>query len=131
MTIWQDLAQIKSIYGDRAHTVLNNHLAKLFGAGIADDATLEYVSRLVGEAPTTNVNLSGDLHGARRSISEHTTYRRVAPVDELRRMSKVSGLLVYSNRAPALLKFRFDRSIRQHRRKHRSTGIRLSVLRRR
>ena len=36
VTIWQDLAQIKSIYGDRAHTVLNNHLAKLFGAQVQE-----------------------------------------------------------------------------------------------
>ena len=109
VTIWQDLAQIKSIYGDRAHTVLNNHLAKLFGAGIADDATLEYVSRLVGETPTTNVNLSGDLHGGRRSMSEHTTYRRVAPIDELRRLPKGSGLLIYGNHAAARVRLR-DRS---------------------
>ncbi|NLA36001.1 MAG: type IV secretory system conjugative DNA transfer family protein [Actinobacteria bacterium] len=101
VTIWQDLAQIKSIYGDRAQTVLNNHLAKLFGAGIADEATLEYVSRLIGEAPTTNVNLSGDMHGPHRSISEHTTYRRVAPIDELRRLPRGSGLLIYGNRPPA------------------------------
>ena len=44
VTVWQDLAQIRAIYGDRAQTVLNNHRAKLFGTGIADDATLEYVS---------------------------------------------------------------------------------------
>lgn len=104
VTIWQDLAQIKSIYGDRAQTVLNNHLAKLFGAGIADEATLEYVSRLIGEAPTTNINLSGDMHGPRRSISEHTTYRRVAPIDELRRLRRGSGLLIYGNLPPAGLR---------------------------
>jgi type IV secretion system protein VirD4 len=127
VTIWQDLAQIKSIYGNRAHTVLNNHLAKLFGAGIADDATLEYVSLLVGEAPTTNVNLSGDLHGARRSVSEHTTYRRVAPIDELRRMRRGSGLLIYGSHAPARVDLRSDPARRGRPVRHRNTGIRRSV----
>lgn len=31
VTIWQDLAQIKSIYGDRAHTVLNRPYAMKLG----------------------------------------------------------------------------------------------------
>ncbi len=47
VTIWQDLAQIEAIYRHRAQTVLNNHRAKLFGSGIGDVATLDYLSRLV------------------------------------------------------------------------------------
>lgn len=73
VTIWQDLAQIKSIYGDRAPTVLNNHRARMFGTGIADDATLDYLSRLIGgERRRTEHNQSGDLHSGRRSVSETT-----------------------------------------------------------
>src|SRR5207248_9299852 len=79
VSVWQDLAQIRAIYRDRAQTVLNNHRAKLFGTGIADEATLEYVSRLVGDERRTEQAFSGDLRGGRRSISEHTTYRRPAP----------------------------------------------------
>ncbi len=86
VSIWQDLAQIKSIYGDRAQTVLNNHRAKLFGTGIADDATLDYLSRLIGDERRTELNQSGDLHSGRRSISEHVTYRRTAPADAIRRV---------------------------------------------
>ncbi|MGE3356601.1 MAG: type IV secretory system conjugative DNA transfer family protein [Acidimicrobiia bacterium] len=106
VSIWQDLAQIKAIYGDRAQTVLNNHRAKLFGTGIADDATLEYLSRLVGDERRTEVNLSGDLHGGRRNVSEHTNYRRAAPADVLRRMRTGEAVLVYGNELPAHLRLR-------------------------
>ncbi|MGD9795036.1 MAG: type IV secretory system conjugative DNA transfer family protein [Acidimicrobiia bacterium] len=106
VSIWQDLAQIKSIYGDRAQTVLNNHRAKLFGTGIADEATLEYVSRLIGDERRTEVNMSGDLHGGRRSVSEHINYRRAAPADLLRRIKTNEAVLVYGSELPAHLRLR-------------------------
>ena len=106
VTIWQDLAQIKSIYGDRAQTVLNNHRAKLFGTGIADDATLEYLSRLIGDERRTELNQSGDLHGGRRSVSEHASYRRTAPADTIRRVERDHALLVYGRDLPAQVKLR-------------------------
>jgi type IV secretion system protein VirD4 len=106
VTIWQDLAQIKAIYGDRAQTVLNNHKAKLFGTGIADDATLDYLSRLIGEERQTELNQSGDLHTNRRSISEHTTYRRTAPADTIRRVRNNHALLLYGRELPAQIRLR-------------------------
>ena len=106
VTIWQDLAQLKAIYADRARTVLNNHQAKLFGAGIADDNTLEYLSRLVGDQPHTDVNRSGELHGPRRTVSEHTTWRRAAPADTLRRLPRDHAILLYGNLAPIHLRLR-------------------------
>lgn len=106
VSIWQDLAQIKSIYGERAQTVLNNHRAKLFGAGIADDPTLEYVSRLIGDERRTEVNRSGDIHGPRRSVNEHTSWRRLAPVDAIRRLRTGQGILVYGSIPPVWLRLR-------------------------
>lgn len=106
VTIWQDLAQIKSIYGDRAQTVLNNHRAKMFGTGIADDATLDYLSRLIGEERRTEYNQSGDLHSGRRSVSETTQYRRTAPADTIRRVQADHALLVYGRELPAQVKLR-------------------------
>ncbi len=111
VTIWQDLAQIKSIYGDREQTVLNNHRAKMFGTGIADDATLDYLSRLIGEERRTEYNQSGDLHTGRRSVSESVQYRRTAPADTIRRVIPNHALLVYGRDLPAQVKLRpwFDR----------------------
>lgn len=115
VSVWQDLAQIKAAYKDRAQTVLNNHRAKLFGAGIADEATLDYVSRLVGDEPRTERNVSTDLHGGRRSVSEESTYRRAAPIDALRRVKPGEGVLIYGSELPVHVRLRpwfGDRALR-------------------
>jgi type IV secretion system protein VirD4 len=106
VSIWQDLAQVKALYHDRAQTVLNNHRAKLFGTGIADEATLEYVSRLIGDEAQREQNRSTDLSGARRSVSEHTAYRRAAPVDVLRRIRPNEAVLLYGSELPAHVRLR-------------------------
>lgn len=107
VTVWQDLAQIRAIYGHQASTVLNNHRAKIFGNGIADGDTLDYVSRLVGDHRLTERNFSSDLAGGpRRSVSEHTTYRRALPMDVIRRMPENQGLLLYGSELPAHLHLR-------------------------
>ena len=106
VSIWQDLAQIRAIYHDRAPTVLNNHRAKLFGTGISDQETLEYVSRLIGDEPLREQNRSADLHGGRQSVSEHTTYRRAAPADVLRRLDPNESVLVYGSELPARVRLR-------------------------
>jgi type IV secretion system protein VirD4 len=106
VSVWQDLAQVRSIYRERAQTVLNNHRAKLFGTGIADEATLEYVSRLIGDERRTEHTLSGDLTGGRRNVSEHTTYRRAAPLDVLRRIRPDEAVVVYGSELPAHVRLR-------------------------
>ncbi len=107
VTIWQDLAQIEGIYGNRASTVLNNHRAKIFGTGIADPKTLDLVSRLVGDEERTERNFSTELRGVpRRSVSEHTAYRRLLPMDVIRRMPENQGLLLYGSEPAAHLHLR-------------------------
>lgn len=106
VTVWQDLAQIRALYRDRADTVLNNHRAKLFGAGIADAGTLDYISRLVGDEIRTERNVSSDIGSGRRSVSEHHTYRRAAPADIVRRIRSGEGLLVYGRELPAHVRLR-------------------------
>ncbi|HVM02317.1 MAG TPA: type IV secretory system conjugative DNA transfer family protein [Acidimicrobiales bacterium] len=117
VTVWQDLAQIRALYGHRAPTVLNNHRAKIFGTGISDADTLEYVSRLVGDAGFVERNFSSDLTGGgRRSVSEHTAYRRAAPAHALRRVGPDRAVLVYGSELPALLRLRpwfADRALRR------------------
>jgi type IV secretion system protein VirD4 len=106
VSVWQDVAQLKTLYGHRAQTVLNNHGAKLFGTGIADDGTLEYVSRLIGDERQTELNVSDDVRGGRRTISEHVNYRRMAPADILRRMRRNEAVLLYRNELPVHLRLR-------------------------
>ncbi len=78
----------------------------MFGTGIADDATLDYLSRLIGEERRTEYNQSGDLYGGRRSISETTQYRRTAPADTIRRVERDHALLVYGRDLPAQVELR-------------------------
>jgi type IV secretion system protein VirD4 len=106
VTIWQDMAQVKALYQDRAYTVINNHRARLFGTGIADHPTLDYVSRLVGDIPHTERNVSADAYGARRTVSEHRSWRRAAPIDVLRRLSPERAVLLYGSELPALIRLR-------------------------
>ncbi|MDP8969638.1 MAG: type IV secretory system conjugative DNA transfer family protein [Actinomycetota bacterium] len=40
VTIFQDLAQVRARWGERAQTVINNHRATVFLSGLKDDATL-------------------------------------------------------------------------------------------
>jgi type IV secretion system protein VirD4 len=105
VTVWQDLAQIRSIYGDLGNALLSNHKAKVFGSGISDPSTLDLASRLVGERPVKERNESKG-HAGGRSWSEHTTYRRAAPGDAIRRMEDHNALLVYGNLPPARLLLR-------------------------
>ncbi len=106
VTVWQDLGQLKAIYQARAQTVLNNHRAKLFGSGISDPDTLEFVSRLIGDEAQIEHNVSTDLAGGRRSISEHSTYRRAAPMDVVRRLGTDEAALVYGSELPAHVRLR-------------------------
>ena len=48
LSVFQDMAQVSSRYGRRASTIVNNHRAKVFGTGISDAETLNYVSRVLG-----------------------------------------------------------------------------------
>jgi len=94
LTVWQDLAQIHTRYGDRAATVVNNHRAKLALSGISDPRTLDYFSRLTGDTDVTRTSTSRDPHGA-TSTTEATQRQRLAPDHALRQLPRGHGLLVY------------------------------------
>ena len=105
VTVWQDLAQVRSRYGPRAATVLNNHRAKLFLPGIADPDTLDYVSRLVGDEETTQPSVTRDAKGG-RSTTSATGLRRLLPPEELRCLRRGRAVLVYGTLPPARLELR-------------------------
>ena len=104
LSVFQDLAQVKARYGERAETIVNNHRAKLFGAGISDPATLAYVStggRRRGVRPAAHT----------RAASEGTdqctkTYRDLAPATAVRSADPGSALLVYGHLPPAEIRLR-------------------------
>jgi type IV secretion system protein VirD4 len=105
VTIWQDLAQVRSRYGPRAPTVLNNHRAKLFLPGIADPDTLEYASRLIGDEEISLPSVTRDPKGGRSTTSSRSP-RRLLPPEDLRCLRPGQAVLVYGTLPPARLRLR-------------------------
>jgi type IV secretion system protein VirD4 len=105
VTVWQDLAQVRARYGERASTVVNNFRAKLVLSGISDPATLEYASRLIGDGEVPDHSMTIDPTGG-RSTTRTRRERRLAPDAELRRIRPGEGVLVYGHLPPARLRLR-------------------------
>jgi type IV secretion system protein VirD4 len=105
VTVWQDVAQVRSRYGSRAPTVLNNHRAKVFLPGIADPDTLEYASLLIGDEEVTQPSETRDSKGGRSSTSTRAP-RRLLPPEDLRCLRRSEAVLVYGTLPPARLRLR-------------------------
>jgi type IV secretion system protein VirD4 len=105
VTVWQDLAQVRSRYGARAATVVNNHRAKVFLPGIADPDTLEHASRLVGDEEVTQPSVTRDRSGA-HSTTASAGMRRMLPPESLRCLPQGRAVLVYGSLPPARITLR-------------------------
>ena len=106
VTIFQDLAQAKAVYGrDRAGTITTNHKARLFLGGSADPDTLEQASRLIGDTEDdhTTHSIGRDGH---RSTTTGTRIRPLAPPDLLRRLPPDTAILIYGGRPAARIQLR-------------------------
>jgi type IV secretion system protein VirD4 len=107
VTVVQDLAQVHRRWRAAAETVVNNHTAKVLGAGIACPRTLEYFGRLLGDQELRQVSTSTQDGGyGHRSRTESSTWRALAPANVLRESEAGTGLLVYRNLPPARLELR-------------------------
>ncbi|HEX8958380.1 MAG TPA: type IV secretory system conjugative DNA transfer family protein [Solirubrobacterales bacterium] len=117
LTVFQDMAQVRSRYGTRAATIVNNHRAKLFGTAISDAETLTYVSRLLG-AGEFEQRSSSTSSGERghHSETQGDTYRELAPSHVVREREPGTALLVHGHLPPARIRLRpwyGDRSLRK------------------
>lgn len=105
VSVFQDLAQISTRYGERAQTVVNNHRGKILLSGISDTQTLEYAWRLLGDEEVLQSSVTRGAQGA-RSTTESTTLRSLAPAHVLRSIRPGEGILVYGHLPPARLTLR-------------------------
>jgi type IV secretion system protein VirD4 len=105
VTVFQDMAQIRTVYGDRSPTIVNNHWAKLLGIGLSDPETLSWVSRVTGATEVDQRSRSTGDQG-RRSVTEGETYRDLTPANVVRERDPGSALLIYHNLPPAKLDLR-------------------------
>ena len=105
VTVWQDLAQVSARYGSRAASVVNNHRARIILSGVSDAGTLDQVSALLGETASAESSTTVTADGA-RSTTDSTVFRRLAPVDVLRRIEPGEGLLLYGHLPPVAMALR-------------------------
>jgi type IV secretion system protein VirD4 len=105
VTVWQDLAQITARYGPRAGTIVNNHRVKVFLSGIADPATLDHASQLIGDTERRVRSRTDDGRGG-RTTTEGPVTTRLAPADGLRRMVPGSGVAISGHLPPVRITLR-------------------------
>jgi type IV secretion system protein VirD4 len=106
VTVLQDLAQAHERWGrDRADTIVNNHRARVIAGGAADERTLEYVNRLLGETEIRQHSSTAGEPG-RHTTTTSSGYRPIAPANVVREARAGTALLLYGNLPPAWIKFR-------------------------
>ena len=101
VTVWQSKAQLDETYRRQADTILTNHLTKLFYAGLSDQSSIEYASRLLGDEFVAAF-LDEDRHGRRRSDDRRAvTPVQLGPPHLFRQMAPGSAVLVHGTLPPA------------------------------
>lgn len=106
VTVFQDMSQIDAVYGrDRTPTIVNNHRARLALTGIADERTLSYLERLVGETSATQTSTTR-VPGSSDSETTQTAYRALAPAALLRSIPPGEAVLLYGHLHPARIRLR-------------------------
>jgi type IV secretion system protein VirD4 len=116
VTVLQDLAQAQQRWGrERADTIVNNHRARIFGAGVADERTLTYLRSVLGDEQVEQISSTSGDRG-RRSTTRSTTYRALAGPHVVRQARRDTAVLVYGMLPPARIKLRpwfRDRGLRR------------------
>jgi type IV secretion system protein VirD4 len=113
VTIFHDLAQARSRYGQQAETVVNSHRARMLLPGVADLETLRYFAGLVGEEETRDRTHTSGSGGTTRSTSRRR--RPLIAPEALRQLPERHALLLYGRIAPTRLRLRLwfeDRRLR-------------------
>ena len=109
LSVFQNISQIHDRWGkDRAETIVANHRGRLFGAGIGDRATLDYVGAILGDQAIDKVSAHRDRLqlvelGSRTYAHE---YRRLASANKVREARASTALLVYGRLKPTWVQLR-------------------------
>lgn len=108
VTVLQDLQQADRRWRGDAETIVNNHRAKVIGAGVSDTRTVDYVARMLGDEQINQVSMGmvSSGGGGSRSRTQSTAWRSLAPANVLREGPDGSAILIYGNLPPARLELR-------------------------
>ena len=122
VTIFHDLAQARSRYGQQAETVVNSHRARMLLPGVADLETLRYFAGLIGEEEARDRSHTTGSGGTTRSTSRRR--RPLIAAEALRQLPEGHALLLYGRIAPTRLRLRRWFEDRRLRRLARGNGRR-------
>jgi type IV secretion system protein VirD4 len=100
MSIWQDEAQIGTLYDTRAATVLGNHTTRVYLPGSSDDTTLDRLSRLIGDQSVAMRRVTRHTGQSRVSVNEGSEDVRLAPIDYLRTLPSNVAVVLSGNLPP-------------------------------
>jgi type IV secretion system protein VirD4 len=109
LSVFQNVSQVYDRWGrERGETIMANHRGRLFGAGIGDKATLEYVGAILGDEATAKASSHRQRLGMLELGSRTDTheYRRLAAPHKLRQAERDTALLVYGRLPPTWVKLR-------------------------
>jgi type IV secretion system protein VirD4 len=113
VTIFHDLAQARSRYGQQAETVVNSHRARMLLPGVADLETLRYFAGLAGEEEARDRSHTTGAGGTTRSTSRRR--RPLIAPEALRQLPDGHALLLYGRIPPTQVRLRLwfeDRRLR-------------------
>jgi type IV secretion system protein VirD4 len=119
VSIFHDLAQARTRYGQQAETVVNSHRARMLLPGVADLETLRYFAGLAGEEETPELTRTTGTGGTTRSTGRRR--RPLAAPEALRQLPQGHALLLYGRVPPAEIRLRMWFADRRLRRLARST----------
>jgi type IV secretion system protein VirD4 len=114
VSIFHDLAQARTRYGQQAETVVNSHRARMLLPGVADLETLRYFAGLAGEAETPELTRTTGTGGTTRSTGRRR--RPLVAPEALRQLPDGRALLLYGRVPPAEIRLRMwfaDRRLRR------------------
>jgi type IV secretory pathway TraG/TraD family ATPase VirD4 len=106
MMIWQDLIQIKKMFGDSWEGLLAKCDTQIFLGG-NDQFTLEYISKSLGpttiKTQGTSSKVGGLMTSSGNSQSQNYTKRELMFPDEVKRMSNSKLIVLQRGRFPLML----------------------------
>jgi type IV secretion system protein VirD4 len=114
VSIFHDLAQARTRYGQQAETVVNSHRARMLLPGVADLETLRYFAGLAGEEETPELTRTTGTGGSTRSTGRRR--RPLVAPEALRQLPQGRALLLYGRAPPAEIRLRMwfaDRRLRK------------------
>lgn len=115
LTSAQTMSQLVERWGQaEAETIVAGHPSKIFGSGLADLTSLNYLRTTLGDEEVRTVSQRGGLGHLDRTHG--TTFRALADGPTVRESERSTAILVYSNLPPARLRLRpwfVDRRLRR------------------